>query len=154
MLCASPWSRFNLTTSVVIDTDYMIFILLKSSRLWSDSLECWLTGRNVLLVSWLLCPFRLLRLANVSEATNETYIYIHTYTDYIGSCKSNYHTIRATTALWHVCFFVFIAISNSSSLYIDYIDVENHSTNSNVQWWGFSFCWNPRDCGQTVWSAG
>jgi hypothetical protein len=31
--------------------------------------------------------------------------------------------------------------------------VENHSIDSSVQWWGFSFCWNPRDCGQTVGSA-
>jgi hypothetical protein len=34
-----------------------IFILLKSPRLWSDSLKCWLTGRNVFFVRSLLCPF-------------------------------------------------------------------------------------------------
>ena len=38
-----------------------IFILLKSSILWSDSPKCWLTGRNGFFVRTLLCPFRRLR---------------------------------------------------------------------------------------------
>ena len=53
-----------------------IFILLKSSRLWSDSLKCWLTGRNVFCkitpVSIQGFVEVLLRSANVLEATNRT----------------------------------------------------------------------------------
>jgi hypothetical protein len=54
-----------------------IFILLKSSRLWSSSLEWWLTGRNVFFckvtsVFIQACVEGLLRLANVLEATNGT----------------------------------------------------------------------------------
>jgi hypothetical protein len=53
-----------------------IFILLKSSRLWSDSLKCWLTGGNVFCkitpVSIQGFVEVLLRSANVLEATNRT----------------------------------------------------------------------------------
>ena len=49
-----------------------IFILLKSLRLWSDSLKCWLTGRTVFFVRSLLCIFRRLWKGYVLEATNGT----------------------------------------------------------------------------------
>jgi hypothetical protein len=47
-----------LFTSLSVPFMTSIFILLKSSRLFSDSPKCWLTGRNGFFVRSLLCPFR------------------------------------------------------------------------------------------------
>ena len=59
-----------------------IFILLKSSRLWSDSPKCGFTGRNVFFVRSLLCPFIRLWKGCLDLPTYwrpQIYIYIYIY---------------------------------------------------------------------------
>ena len=72
-----------------------IFILLKSTRLWSDSLECLLTGRNVLLVSWLLCPFRRLWKGCLDSPTyrrpQTKHIYAYILTLWVYNMKQGNH---------------------------------------------------------------
>jgi hypothetical protein len=53
---------FGLKNSVfyirTVLTENNKFLCIFSFTVWSDSLECWLTGRNVFFVRSLLCPFR------------------------------------------------------------------------------------------------
>ena len=80
-----PILTLKITSQTAMFNDEDFFILLKSSRLLSDSLEWCLTGRNVLLVRSLLCPFRRLWKGCLDSPmywrpqTEHIYIYIHTY---------------------------------------------------------------------------
>jgi hypothetical protein len=114
MLYISPWSRFELTTSVVIDTDCIGSCCIKfpQSRMkgeWhrlSPRLTCfdYEHGHNSTNINKQL-PLMLSELTehkkNHGIGCWKSRSWLRTLvidTDCIGSCKSNYHTITATTS--------------------------------------------------------
>ena len=81
MLYTSPWSRFELTTSVMIGSDYIG--------------SCKSSYHTITVTTAPIMLYRVHLTWTVFELTTSVMI----GTDCIGSCKSNYHTITTTTAL-------------------------------------------------------